>query len=182
LENFSGKVLGVLRLAVALIATLAVLLTGGMSPAGAHQRSVESVTPTPLSGPAALDGFEVRQAVGAQDSTEVSWPFALAIAFAVTVIARRRSRKLVVVALVVVLAVFAVESARHSVHHGLNEQPAACPTALVAAHLSGAPVEALTLEVPILMIGTRLDPLDPRVSPLASADPKYGRAPPSALV
>jgi hypothetical protein len=167
------------RLAVVVIATLAVLLAGGLSPAGAHQRSVESVTPAHLPGPAALDGLEVRPDAGAQD---FSWPLALAIAFAVTVIARGRARKLVIVALVVVLAVFAVESARHSVHHGFNDQPAACPTALVAAHLNGATVETLTLEAPIVLIGARLNTLDLRVSSLRSLDPKYGRAPPSALV
>ena len=179
MESFSGRVPDMLRLVVVVIATFAVLLAGGISPAGAHQRSVESVTPAHQPGPATLDGFEVRPAAGAED---FSWLFALSIAFAVLVIARGRSRKLVVVALVIVLAVFAVESVRHSVHHGFTDQPAACPTALVAAHLSGAPVEALALEAPIFLVATRLDTLDPSVSPLASADPKHGRAPPSALV
>jgi hypothetical protein len=159
-----------LRPAVAVIATLAVLLAGGMSPAGAHQRSAESVMPAPQPGPAALDGFDF------------SWSFALAVAFAGTAIARRCSRRLVVAALVVVLVVFAVESAQHSVHHVFDDQPAACPTALVAAQLSGELVETVALEAPNLLVGSRLDPLDPCVSPLASADPKYGRAPPSALV
>src|SRR5882762_5760070 len=74
LESFSGRVLDMLRLAAVVIATFAVLLAGGISPTGAHQRSVESVTPAHQPGPATLDGFEVRPAAGAED---FSWLFAL---------------------------------------------------------------------------------------------------------
>jgi hypothetical protein len=171
-----------LRVATGLIATLAVLLVGGMSPAGAHQPSVESLVIAPLPGPEVLERFEVLQATGGQASTEVHWLFALAVVFAVATLARGRARRLVAIGLVVVLVVFAVESAKHSVHHAPTDQPAACPTALVAAHLNGATVDTLTLEAPIVLIGARLDTLDPRVSSLRSLDPKYGRAPPSALV
>ena len=170
------------RVATGLIATLAVLLIGGMSPAGAHQPSVESLVLAPLPGPAVLERFEVLHAAGARASNEISWPLALAIIFAAAALVRGRARRLVAAALIVILVVFAVESAQHSVHHGPNDQPAACPTALVAAHLSGTTVEALTLDAPILPVGARLDAPDPRISPLSSFDPQYGRAPPSALV
>lgn len=178
-EGFSGRVLDMLGVAVALIATLTILLGGGMSPAGAHQRSGQVVTAAPQSGSAVPAVFEVRPAAGDQG---FSWPFALAIALVAISLVRGRSRKVVVAALAIVLCVFAVESAQHSVHHTFDDQPAACPTALVAGQLSGTTVEPLTLEVPLGVVATRLDTFDPRASSLCSLDPQHGRAPPSALV
>jgi len=164
---------------MALIATLTILLGGGMSPACAHQRSGEFVTAAPQSGSAVPDGFEVRPATGDQD---LSWRFALAIALATMALARGRSRKVLVAALVVVLVVFAVESAQHSVHHVFDDQLAACPTALIAGQLHGSLVETLILEAPIPLVAPRLDLSDSAFSPLSSLDPHHGRAPPSALV
>ena len=168
-----------LRVAVALIATLTILLGGGMSSAGAHQRSGEVVTAAPQPQSAVPDGFEVRAVAGDQD---LSWLFTLAIALVATALARGRSRKVAVAALVVVLVVFALESAQHSVHHVFDDQLAACPTALIAGQLNGALVEALALEAPVRLVGPRLDLPDSSLSPLRSLDPQHGRAPPSALV
>ena len=173
-----------LRVATVLIATLAVLLVGGMSPTGAHERRLESasVTPAPLPGPVALEGFELLPAPGSQDSRQVLWPVGLALVLVAVALAHRPSRRLFVAALAIVLVVFAVESALHSVHHTFDDQPVACPTALLAAQLSGAIVETPALEVPIAVVAARLDAPDPSVSSLCPLDPQHGRAPPSALV
>ena len=164
---------------VALTATLAVLLLGGAGTVGAHPELAESLGLA--SSPAVPGGLDELRAAGAYDSTAIAWPFVLALASIIGVLARRRSRRVAAAALAVVLVVFAVESAQHTVHHAFNDRPVACPTALIATHLNGTTVEGLAVDAPILLVGARLDSPDQRVSPLGSFALQHGRAPPSAL-
>ena len=113
--------------------------------------------------------------------SESIWPFVLALASIIGALARRRSRRVAAAALAVVLVVFAVESAQHTVHHAFNDRTVACPTALIATHLNGTTVEGLAVDAPILLVGARLDSPYQRVSPLGSFALQHGRAPPSAL-
>jgi hypothetical protein len=94
---------------------------------------------------------------------------------------RRRARAVIAAALVVLIAVLAVEVAVHSVHHSLGSDPVACPTASVAAHLDGTTVAALALDEPVSVVGAAAVRPEPLLASLRSLDPSQPRAPPLAL-
>ncbi len=117
----------------------------------------------------------------AGDPTGFPWPILLMALLAAAALAHRRSRRLVAVGLIVLVAILGVETAVHSVHHALGPQPVACPTASVAAHLHGTAVVALALEQPIHRVGTAAATSDPLLASLRSLDASHPRAPPTAL-
>jgi len=110
------------------------------------------------------------------------WPILMMVIVGSAALARRRAPRLIVAALIVVLTVFGVESALHSVHHAFDDRAVACPTASIAAHLDSTTIEGPAVEVPMLPMGATLAAPDPGISPLSPFDPPHGRAPPSALV
>ena len=102
----------------------------------------------------------------------------LALLAGVTLVAPRR---VLIVALVLVLAVIAVEEGVHSVHHLADQRAAShCAVAAASAHVQGA---AEPLAVPAVWIPTPIatvvasEPDRPGSRPLR---PDEGRAPPSA--
>jgi disulfide bond formation protein DsbB len=101
---------------------------------------------------------------------------------AATTLGRRRARQLVAAGLVLLLAVFGVEAAVHSVHHALGSDPVACPTASMAAHLDGTETVSPTVDLPVHQVGAVAATSDPRVASLRSLDASHPRAPPAPLV
>jgi hypothetical protein len=95
-------------------------------------------------------------------------------------VVRRRSRRLVVVTLVLLLAVLAFENGLHSVHHGLEERLlASCPLAVASAHLSATPAEDNVTEVILSAVAAAPEHTQPQVS-LRALRAHQGRGPPSA--
>lgn len=93
---------------------------------------------------------------------------------------RARSRRVLIVLLVTVLAVFLVETAVHSVHHlGDGEHANHCDFATIAGELSVVPAEVIAVDPVLTMAGDR-SPAAPLIPPrsLISA-PSRGRAPPA---
>jgi hypothetical protein len=181
-----------LVLLMVLVATSTLL--GSATTALAHVRSApvtpavaqEPVPPVPSSvtaSPApdvAPGGAATRiSPIPTPSSTAPVWAaLLLALLAGVTLVAPRR---VLIVALVLVLAVIAVEEGVHSVHHLADQRAAShCAVAAASAHVQGA---AVPLAVPAVWIPTPIatvvasesDP--PGSRPLR---PDEGRAPPSA--
>ena len=90
-----------------------------------------------------------------------------------------RVQRIKVPALVLVLALFAFETARYSAHHlGHLNQPIRCAVATASAHLAGVTVKSVTVEQPAVFceIVSATRSTDPST---ASLGPAKGRAPPS---
>ena len=88
-------------------------------------------------------------------------------------------RRALYVALVLVIATFAVEAGVHSVHHLADRQATMhCALSLASAHVQGASAEpSVTPWVPIAVATvTIVDAVRPGASPLR---PDEGRAPPA---
>jgi hypothetical protein len=114
----------------------------------------------------------------------VPWPAVLAAAAAL-IVAWRRPRRALALAIVLILAVFAFENGVHSVHH-LNDlrhledlrAGLTCHVAAASAHLSGTPVDVPTQECLVLPSYERLVvQSQPGVDAL-SLSAHQGRAPP----
>jgi len=167
---------------VAVLAALAVLLLGGVGPASAHEPVEEPAVLAPQTTSPGTDTSIASQAAGSHASSAMPWPMLMMVIVGSVALVPRRAPRLVVAALAVVLTVFGVESALHSVHHVFDNSAVACPTASIAAHLNGTTIEGPTVEIPMLPVSATLAAPDPGISPLSPFDPPHGRAPPSALV
>jgi hypothetical protein len=170
---------------VAMLALAASLLAVG--PADAHVgggdlAKLEALRLPPQPEHPSLSDSTGSPATLAPDRVDAPWPIALAALLAAASLSRRRSRRLVVVALAALVAISGVEAAVHSVHHALGDDPVACPTASFAAHVDGTTVAALALDGPIHRIGTVPAPSDPLLAAPRSLDPSQPRAPPTPLV
>jgi hypothetical protein len=95
--------------------------------------------------------------------------------------ARRHPRRALVLALGLLLAIFAFEDGLHSVHHGFDaKQHGECTIAAASAHLSAVSVDGL-LEASVVLIATApTAEFDPAAPPTRLLDPHQGRAPPLA--
>jgi hypothetical protein len=163
---------------------LAILWLGtlAVSPAAAHTPLLEVIAPDGpawTGEPAALPGWMLSAAPG---EPGLPWPAAVVIA-AAAALAWLRPRRTMAIALVLLLAIFALEDAVHSVHHGFDQaQATSCAVAAVGAHLtattdSGADPCEILLAVAALSAPPRAS------SPAArSTGPDLGRAPPSRLL
>ena len=123
------------------------------APAWAHSafkaaaEAPASVTPAPMAAAAGTP---------APVSPAVPWPAMLAAAAAL-IVAWRRPRRTLALAIVLILALFAFENGVHSVHH-LNDlrhsddlrSGLTCHVAAASAHLSGTPVDVATHESLVL--------------------------------
>jgi hypothetical protein len=157
----------------ALAGALLLLVAGA---AGAHTSGPMPSPPAPA--PAV---HAASLAAATPGATVPLWPWLAPLALA-PVLLRRRAPRLVAATLAVVLVVFAAESAVHSVHHGLaGREPAACPVASAAMHLTGTDVESVGVALPVLAAGPPLAEPGPRAATLRPLSPHQGRAPPSAL-
>ena len=164
---------------LAILAMSACVLASG--PADAHVGLAERVAFEAPDLPTASDVSGPNQFLVAGAATEFPWQLAVIVLAAALALARRRSRAVVAAALVVLIAVLAVEAAVHSVHHSLGSDPVACPTASVAAHLDGTTVAALALDQPVCLVGAAAVRSEPLLAALRSLDPSQPRAPPFAL-
>jgi hypothetical protein len=165
---------------LAIIALAASLLAPG--PADAHVGGVERVVFEAPQLPTPAEPLGLHHFLAANDQVDLSWPLALVALLAAACLIRRRSRRLVVAALVLLVAIFGVEAALHSVHHLLGSDPVACPTASIAGHLDGTTVVVLALDEPIHRIGAIAAPSDPLLASVRPLDPSQPRAPPAPLV
>jgi hypothetical protein len=91
-----------------------------------------------------------------------------------------RLARALVLGIALVVALFAVESAAHSVHHLLQEpdEASACPVAAASSHLAATSVELVGVELPPsprLDLVVDVQPSEPTVHLLR---PDQGRAPP----
>ena len=181
-----------LVLLMVLVATSALL--GSATTALAHVRSAP-VTPAVAQEPAPAIASSVTASpapdiassvvairvnpIPTQSATAPAWAvLILALLVGVTLLAPRR---VLIVALVLVLAVIAVEEGVHSVHHLADQRAAShCAVAAASAHVQGA---AEPLAVPAVWVPTPIgtvvasEPDQPGSRPLR---PDEGRAPPSA--
>jgi len=167
------RALAIIALAVSLLAP---------DPATAHngggERAVFEAPQLPV--PSVPTGPQPVLVAG--DPAGAPWPIALTVLLAAAALARRRSRGLVAAVLILLLATFGVEAAVHSVHHALGDDPVACPTASIAAHLDGTTVVALAVDEPIHRVCAVALASDPHLTSVRSLDPSQPRAPPTPLV
>ncbi len=153
------------------------------SPADAHVGGDERAVFEAPQLPPPLEPAAARYVLVAGEAPDNPWPLAVMVLLAAVALARRRSRGLVAAFLVLLITIFGLEAAVHSVHHhALGSDPVACPTASMAAHLDGTTVVELTIEEPLPRVGATATQPDPLLVALRSLDPSQPRAPPSPLV
>ena len=149
------------------------------APAWAHsafKAAAEAPVPT---APAPMAAWTAAAA-----APSVPWPAILAAAAAL-IVAWRRPRRALALAIVLILALFAFENGVHSVHH-LNDlrhredlrSGLTCHVAAATAHLSGTPVDVATHESLVLpSYESVVVPAQPDVD-ARSLSAHQGRAPP----
>ncbi len=106
------------------------------------------------------------------------WVIVGVLLLAVTA-ARRSPRRALVLALVLLLTVFAFENALHSVHHGFDAaQYDECTIAAASAHLFAVSVDGVVETTVVLALAARI--AEPDLSPRSprSLGPDLSRAPP----
>ena len=155
------------------LVTLAFLALAG--PATAHV-----VSPTVLPAPEAPTIIPVLTAAPAPPALPWYLPAGLAL---VAGALWRRPRGALVVALTLLLCVFAFEHALHSVHHGFDpRQQEECTVAVASAHLAAVQVHDHGLSSVVLPVIGRTDAAPPASAPTRFLSPDQGRAPPSATL
>lgn len=170
-----------------LVLVLAGVLFASVGPAAAHQRSLlpDVVSPSVpvLSGATAEDIASSGAFVAAAPGL-AQLPVAIfAAVFLAALLVQRRTRRAIVLTLVVLLAVLAFENGLHSVHHGLDERRlAGCPLGVASSHLSATPVEDIAAAELILAVVASAPELSQPDVDLRALPPQQGRAPPSATV
>jgi hypothetical protein len=166
------------------LAVLAVLATAG--PAAAHPVSPAAAEVLRASTP------EVRSAGGIVPVDPAAPDGSSSRLLAVIVLgvvgvglgveaARRHPRRALVVALGLLLTIFAFEGGLHSVHHGFDaKQYRDCTIAAATANLSAVSVDGLLQTSVVLIAAAPAAELDPAGPPARLLEPHQGRAPPLA--
>jgi hypothetical protein len=169
------------RIALLVVAGLVAATLVAPTLAAAHVRRVEAPAEAASHvAPATPEDARPVSIAPAAPAPRALWPLAVPlalVALALSVVARRRAFR---IALVVLIAVFTVETGVHSVHHLADRQAAThCGVFMASAHVQGASVDAPTdaLWVPVA-VGTVAvaEPGRPGARPLR---PDEGRAPPA---
>ena len=166
------------RFALLLLALLVAASLAAPGPASAHVLRAEapagSAAPAPVveTGPVSIGP--------AAPTPPPLWPLLLVLALAGLALARLGPARTLRLALVVLLAVFTVETGVHSVHHLADRHAAThCVVSLASAHVQGAsvdvPAAAPWVPIPVGSV-TLAEGIRPGVSPLR---PDEGRAPPA---
>jgi len=125
------------------------------APAWAHS-AVKAAAESPAASVPAPMAAAMAASTAAAAAPSVPWPAILAAAAAL-IVAWRRPRRALALAIVLILALFAFENGVHSVHH-LNDvrhledlrSGLTCHVAAATAHLSGTPVDVATHESLVL--------------------------------
>jgi hypothetical protein len=161
------------------LALVAIALVGLLVPALAHAHSGSlSIAPAPIV-PLDLPATSLRAA--APVTSPVALLLGLAAGALLALSARMRPRRALVLALTVLLVVFAVEAGVHSVHHLGDRAASACAIAAAAGHLTvclddGPPVVA----VPLAAVGAVAN--EHHAAPAAPGlGPDLARAPPAPI-
>jgi len=160
-------------LILAAVAFLGLLPTGALAHLGSVAPAVD-VAPR-------LDVSTAILRAGPPAATPGALVLGLAAGLLVALAARRQPRRVLVLALVALLTVFAVEAGVHSVHHLGERAAATCAIAAAAGHLTlclddGPPVVGLSLAA----AGTVTD--EQFASPAAPGlDSDLARAPPAPI-
>jgi hypothetical protein len=130
-------------LRVLLLATLTSIVAAG--PAWAHLGSAADVAPSrAMVITAAVTAASPSGITYAAQPLAPAWPLLITLAVAILAVSPPR-RVLVASGLVLLLAVFALEDAMHSVHHGLGPVDAkGCAVAAASVHVMGTAVDAIT--------------------------------------
>ena len=161
------------------LALVALALVGLLVPALAHAHPGGLVVaPTPLV-PLELPATSLRAAAPA--IPPVALLLGLAAGALLALAARSRPRRALVLALTLLLVVFAVEAGVHSVHHLGDRAASACAIAAAAGHLTvclddGPPVVA----VPLAAVGAVTDE-GPAAPAAPGLGPDLARAPPAPI-
>lgn len=173
------------RLSLALLLTLAIMAIAG--PAAAHV-----VAPAPAAAvlPAAETPAIAPVLSAAPTPSALPWYLSIAVAIALAgvlalavVAARHRPRRALVVALVLLLCIFAFENALHSVHHGFDpKQQEECAVAAVSVHLAAVQVDDVGLSSVMLPVIGRAEAAPSPFALTRFLSPDQGRAPPSAIL
>lgn len=167
---------------ILVLVSLALLSTA--APSWAHtddgaSLSTNAATARGSEVPPASDGALRQLTRSAAPETPGLPGLALLGALIAVALGLRRPRRTLVFALVLLLAIFAFEVGRHSVHHlGAQSQLNTCAVAVAAAHLTATAADeggAVEVILPALAIVTEVSQTDP-VTRLLS--PVQGRAPP----
>ena len=162
------------------LALVALGLLASPVPSWAHSGtewlSDEIVTPKADTPPTSESSslFTLR---AAPPSPVLSWPVLLG-AFILAAIGWPRPRRALVIAIVLLLALFAFEDGIHSVHHLLDRSQAKCAVAVAAAHLNATTADdggVADVILPAPAVATEIAQPDP-VALFPS--PVQGRAPP----
>jgi hypothetical protein len=169
------------RAILALLVLAAVTVLGVAAPAHAHvpDRAVTAALVSVVDVERAVPPLPARvDAVVTVAPVSPAVPWLPLLILAALLMAATSSRRAVVGVLVALLAVFAFETGRHSVHHlGEQRDAARCVVESVASNLSGAVGEAMAVLVPAATadLTPRLESIAPRHRSLR---PDRGRAPP----
>jgi hypothetical protein len=175
--SFSTRVPLMLRV-LALVALTALLLAPG--PVNAHIGGVDPAVFEAVAPPTPSETTNLHHVLVGGRATDAPWPIALLVLLAAVALARQRPRRVVATVLVLLVAILGLEAAVHSVHHALGgDDPVACPTASIAAHLHGTTVVALAV---VAQVGAVAAPSDPLLALFRPFDPSQPRAPPFPLV
>jgi len=166
--------------AAVLLVTLLALL-GAPAPTSAHSSRTLQDASMPSVDTAASTTHPVVRAMP-EPSTIVPWLLVVG-ALGAALVSHRRSRRVLGLALVLLLCVFAFEDGLHSVHHGVGRaERAACAIATASAHLTlvtfDAPVVSDVILPAVAFTAERNHP-----APIARfLCPVQGRAPPPSAI
>lgn len=164
---------------VVLGSSVAAWAHGGPSAPRLHDASA-SRDELPASTAAYDDALPSSLPAATSTSPDLPWQVLLATLVGVAVGMDRRRRRVLAVALVLLLATFACEVGLHSLHHGADaRQIADCAAAAASAHLSATPVACVVAVEVILPAAATTTKIDPSPSSMSPLRPDQGRAPPA---
>lgn len=176
---------GLISVSLAVLAVLAVAVPAGAhpaSPGAAEVLRTPAVNVQPAAGVAPVDGGGPASPVGPSWWLLVAIALGLIATFGLSIEgARRRPRQPLVLALALLLAIFAFEDGLHSVHHGFDaKQYDQCTVAAASAHLSAVSVDGI-FEASVVLVATeRTADSEPAAPSIRQLEPDQGRAPPLA--
>lgn len=166
-----------------LLAVVSLAVLGAATPSWAHNglapRLSDAAAVQQADARAAADGASRPITLSVTPRPGIPWPVLFG-GLAIAALGWRRPRRVLVFAVVLLLAVFAFEDGLHSVHHLVDKsQLNKCAVAGAAAHLNATPADdGATVDVvlPVLAALTEVSQTDPVTSFLS---PVQGRAPPT---
>jgi hypothetical protein len=167
-----------------ILAVMWLAVLGAASPSWAHDGLAlplsDSAAVQKADTPAATEGASRPLSLSvAPQRPGIPWPLLLG-GLGIAALGWRRPRRVLVFAVVLLLAVFAFEDGLHSVHHLVDRaQLNKCAVAVAAAHLNATAADdggTVDVVLPVIAALTEVSQTDPVTSFLS---PVLGRAPPT---